>query len=169
MCVLYLLVPQTFTSPQFWARTALSFIRPTTKAGAAFCCRSRATLCTLQRLAALVAQLFSPTLGPAIYDYTAFTLLIVWLATSPRFDMPLRPLLGIAVVVVPRGYEVLGNVTNLQWILPVGAFILLFMRPARSAIVLAGESIFLAIVAVTGPFLDLPRALVCRAIGRDPA
>jgi hypothetical protein len=65
-------------------------------------------LCSLQRLVALVARLFSPTRGPAIYDYTAvfLTLLIIWLATSPRLDMPL---LGIAVVVVPRGYEVLGN------------------------------------------------------------
>jgi hypothetical protein len=45
---------------------------------------------------AFFANMFSPSLAPAIYDHAAglFVLLTVWLATSPRLEMPMRPLLG---------------------------------------------------------------------------
>jgi hypothetical protein len=38
------------------------------------------------------------------------------------------------------GSEELGTITNIQWILPFGAFAILFIRPSRSGIVLPKEA-----------------------------
>src|SRR6478752_10640128 len=50
------------------------------------------------------------------------------------------------------GYEELGTITNIQWILPVGAFALLFMDAARSPAVLFGEAVLVALTSFSGPF-----------------
>jgi hypothetical protein len=66
--------------------------------------------------------------------------------------MPAKPLLALAIVLVPMGYEELGTITNIQWILPIGAFALLFMRPSPLKAVLLIEAIFIAMMSVSGPF-----------------
>ncbi len=111
-------------------------------------------LVSTQRLVAIAASYFDPTSAPTIYNYAAvlLTLTVAFLATSPRLDMPGKPLLALAIVVVPMGYEELGTIANIQWILPIGAFAILFMRHSRSAIVLLGETTFLALMAFSGPF-----------------
>jgi hypothetical protein len=154
--VLYLRTPITFTHPQFWGEDAYFFRDsmftdwfgiPVTSILAGY-------LCTAQALVAYAASFFSPVHAAAIYCYTAifFTLTVVWLVTSPRLDMPFKPLLAIAVVIVPMGYEELGTITNIQWILPIGAFALMFMEAARSRLVLLGEAAFVALTAFSGPF-----------------
>src|SRR4029077_3262747 len=104
-------------------------------------------------LVALAAKPFPPAWAPWIYNYTgvAIALLAVYLATSPRFDMPLRPLLALAIVTVPQGSETLGALANGMWILPIITFILLFTAPASPA-GLAGGALFLAIKVLPGPF-----------------
>jgi hypothetical protein len=92
----------------------------------------------LQRLIAVFAAYFPPAFATTILNFSAFalTLFIVWLATSPRFDIPFRPLIALAIVVVPMGFEALGTAADKQWIAPIGVFILLFLRPHASRLIL---------------------------------
>jgi hypothetical protein len=155
LLVIFLRTPSTFTNPQFWAEDGVVFFGGTYIDGwRSLMAPAAGYLCTWQRLVALAAIPFGPSLAPAIYNYFAvlFALIAVWMVTSPRLDMPLRPLLALAIVVVPRGFEILGTTTNIQWIAPIGAFATLFMRPSRSLLVSAGEAAYLAVTSVTGPF-----------------
>lgn len=108
-------------------------------------------LCALQWLVAGVAAYLPLSIVPAFYNYVGvfLTLTVVWLVTSARLALPLKPLLAVAVV---QGREVLGTMANVQWIVPIGVFVMLFMRPGKSPLVLVAEIIFAAVVAVTGPF-----------------
>ncbi|WP_022723481.1 hypothetical protein, partial [Rhodopseudomonas sp. B29] len=129
-------------------------------------------LVAAQDLAGIFASYFDPAAAPAIFNYAAvlLTLLIVWLITSPRLDLPYKPLCALALVVVPMGYEELGTITNIQWILPVGVFALLFMRSARSPLVLLGEALLTAVSAVSGPFcIFLLPLFVLRAVQTNEA
>jgi hypothetical protein len=156
LAVIYLRMPTIFTNPQFWGEDGgiffvaarvdgwHSLLSPVPGIG---------YFTSLQRFIAVFGSYLPTLYVPAFYNAAAvaFTLLIVWLTTSPRFDMPMRPLLALAIVVVPTGYEVLGTMTNLQWVVPIGAFALLFTRPGNFA-TLAGEAVLVAFVAFTGPF-----------------
>lgn len=152
--ILYVRMPNTFSNPQFWGEDVDFFFQAHSRGWAALTIPMAGYFVTVQRLVALFANYLDPTIAPAIYNYAAIalTLAVVFLITSPRLDMPGKPLLALAVVVVPMGYEELGTITNIQWILPFGAFAILFMRPSRSAIVLPTEGAFLALMAVSGPF-----------------
>ena len=44
--------------------------------------------------------------------------------------------------------EELGNINNIQWVLPIGAFVLVFMDTPTSRVVLAGEAVFLALTVL---------------------
>lgn len=154
LLILYIRMPENFTNPQFWAEDGAIFFKFTSEIGIrGLLIQTAGYYITLPWLVAVVAKLFSPIWAPWIYNYTAvgLDLLVVYLATSPRFNMPLRPLLAVAVVTVPAGYETLGALANSMWVLPIGAFILLFSSPS-SKLVLTGEAIFLAIQGATGPF-----------------
>jgi hypothetical protein len=86
-----------------------------------------------------------------VYAAHAATLLIVWMVTSPRFDMPHKEMAALGVVCAPGGFEVLGFLTNAQWILPLGLFVLVFSVPSKTKAILAFETIFVAIVTLDGP------------------
>jgi hypothetical protein len=154
--ILYLRSPITFTHPQFWGEDAYFFHDSLFLGWSSFSATSLLAgyLCTAQALVAFAVSFFNPVYAAAIYCYTAifFTLAVVWLVTSPRLDIPCKPLLAISVVIVPMGYEELGTLTNIQWILPIGAFALMFMQAARSRLVLLGEAGFVALMAFSGPF-----------------
>jgi hypothetical protein len=154
LLILYIRMPYNFTNPQFWGEDGAIFFKYTEEVGLrSFLITTAGYYLTHPWLVALAAKLVSPAWAPWIYNYAgvAIALLAVYLATSPRFDMPLRPLLALAIVTVPQGYETLGALANGMWILPVITFILLFSAPA-SRTVLAGEALFLAIQGLSGPF-----------------
>jgi hypothetical protein len=154
--ILYLRSPITFIHPQFVVEDGYWFKFSRLDGWASFPQSAKVTsyLGSAQIIVALFASLFNPAFSAAIFCYTAvsITLTVVWLVTSPRLDMPCKPLLALAVVIVPMGYEVLGTLDYIQWVLPVGVFALLFMRASRSTIVLAGEAVLAGVTSVTGPF-----------------
>jgi hypothetical protein len=154
LAIIYLRTPTTFTNPQFWGEDITWFADARYTGVSALITPVAGYLLTIERLVALLTSPFSPAFAPTIYNYAdlLLTLLVVWIITSPRLDMPFRPLLAVAVVIVPMGREVLGTLTNIQWILPLGAFALLFMSASQSRSVLVAESIFLGLTAVSGPF-----------------
>jgi hypothetical protein len=154
LAIIYLRMPTTFTNPQFWGEDIIFFDESRHRGWASLLVAVAGWLAGVQFLVANLATYVSPIFAPAIFNYTAvaLTLLVVWMATSPRLDLPYKPLLAIAIVVVPMAYEELGTLTNSQWILPIGAITLMFMRPERSALVLAAETMFVAVTALSGPF-----------------
>jgi hypothetical protein len=154
LAVLYWRMPAVFVHPQFWAEDIGFFSESRLYGWASLSTIMVGYLTTIQIVVAMLASYFGVVAAPAIYNYTAIllTLTVVWLVISPRLDMPYKPLLALAVVIVPMGYEELGTLTNIQWILPIGAFAMLFMRAPASQVVLAGEAVFLFLIALSGPF-----------------
>jgi hypothetical protein len=152
--IIYLRMPENFTRPQFWAEDGTVLFRLAHETGASVLLRPYAGyFITMPWLVALGAKPFSPEWAPWIYNYAGagIALLAVYLATSPRLDLPLKPLLALAIVTVPPGGEVLGAVANGMWIMPIVTFIILFMRPGSAAVTI-GEALFVALQALTGPF-----------------
>jgi hypothetical protein len=154
LAIIWLRTPSTFTLPQFWGEDVYFFAMSRERGWAVLLQTLAGYHLTIQFLVGIFGSYFPPYWAPAIYNYSAvlLTLLVVWLVTSPRLDMPRKPLMALAVVIVPMGYEEIGTITNIQWILPIGAFALLFMRRASSNLVLLGEAIFLGLTSVSGPF-----------------
>jgi hypothetical protein len=154
LAIIYLRTPTTFTNPQFWGEDVELFRTARLDGWSALSSPLAGYLICAQFLVAVLASYVNPIAAPVIYNYTAvfLTLVVVWLITSPRLHMPAKPLLAIAVVVVPMGYEELGTITNIQWILPIGAFALLFMEPSKSLAVLVGEALLVALTSFSGPF-----------------
>lgn len=152
--ILFWRMPTAFTNPQFWGEDADFFFRAYFGHWHVLWTPVAGYLVWTQSFVAAAASFFPPVAAPSIYNYTAvlLTLATVWLSTSPRLDMPYKPLIAVAIVIVPMGFEELGTITNIQWVLPIGAFALLFMRAARSRITLAIEMAFAAAMAFSGPF-----------------
>lgn len=152
---LYLRIPTNFTMPQFWAEDGLVFWKQALDGGwGSLTLAAAGYFVTLQRAVALAVSYLPPALAPAIYNYFAisFTLLAVWLATSPRLELPFKPLIALAIVVMPGGYEVLGSMGNTQWIVPIVAMLLLLMRPSTWWVTVI-EALLCALFSVTGPFV----------------
>jgi len=154
--ILYLRTPITFHHPQFWGEDTVFFLDGQLYGWHAILLSANVAgyLSSAQGFGGFLAAYFNPIYAAAIFCSIGIllTLSVVWLLTSPRLDMPCKPLIAIAVVITPMGFEELGSLCNIQWILPVGAFALLFMHVSKHRIVLVAESIFLALSATSGPF-----------------
>jgi hypothetical protein len=152
--ILYLRMPESFSHPQLYAEDNDFLYNSRANGWSSLSAVMGGYLVWMQLTVAILASYFSPAAAPAIYNYAAFalTLVVVWMVTSPRLDMPYKPLLGIAVVIVPMGYEELGTLTNIQWIVPIGAVALMLSRAPASPVALAGETIFVTLTAFSGPF-----------------
>jgi hypothetical protein len=153
LAILYLRMPTYFTNPQFWGEDILVFSRAYAFGWKSLAITGAGYFILVQALGATVASHFSAFAAPWIHTYFGLflDLVVVLLVTSPRLDMPYKPLLALAVVIVPLGQEELGSLINVQWVLPIGAFAILFMRPG-SRIVLVFEAAFLGLMAFSGPF-----------------
>jgi hypothetical protein len=147
-------MPFAFVRPQFWAEDGMLFLDNRLLGITALKIPAAGYLFTIPRLVALVAGAFPVWLAPWIYNYAALgaVLLLVGLVTSPRFDMPYKPLLAAAIVVVPAGFEVLMNLVNSQWLYPIGVAMILHMRAPENRLGAFAEYLFVALVGITGPF-----------------
>jgi hypothetical protein len=154
LLIVYWRTPTTFTNPQFWGEDIILFSGARLDGWSALASTMAGYLVSAQFLVGILASYFKPVAAPAIYNYAAIflTLLVVGLVTSPRLHMPAKPLLALAVVIVPMAWEEVGTIINIQWILPIGAFALLFMDPPKSWVVVIGEAILVALTSFSGPF-----------------
>jgi hypothetical protein len=154
LAILFWRMPTTFTNPQFWGEDSDFFFRAYFEHWHILSTPVAGYLVSIQSLVAAASSYLPPVAAPFIYNYTAVLLIltVVWMSTSPRLDMPYKPLIAVAIVVVPMGYEELGTITNVQWVLPIGAFTLLFTSAAASRITLTIETAFIAATAFSGPF-----------------
>ena len=154
--LLFLRKPHALHTPQLWAEDGSIFLSQHDAIGPAALAEPYAGyLHTLPRLVAwFAAALFDPAYWPAVYNGATF---LVWLAViarlfSPRFALPGKPWLALALLAVPHSGEVFGHVTNLQWLT---AFVLvqqLLLAPAATRGQAVSDLSILLLVGLTGPF-----------------
>lgn len=145
--------PWALHTPQLWAEDGAVHLHDVDLWGwHALLMPYRGYLHVLPKLIAWLAEhIADVAYWPGIYNWSAFlfTLVVASRMLSPRLDLPGRPWLALAVVLVPNSGEVFLNITNLHWIadlLLVQQFLL--ARPTTTAqrvgdyllIVLAGLS-----------------------------
>lgn len=148
--------PHALHTPQLWAEDGSIFLMQADLHGtSALAMPYMGYLHTLPRLIAWVApRVLDPAWWPAFYNGLSF---VIWLAVlarlfTSRFNLPEKPWLALALIVVPHTGEVFFNVTNLQWLT---AFVLI-----QQAIIAApktwgeriGDLAILGVVTLTGPF-----------------
>jgi len=154
--VLYARMPDAFSHPQFWAEDGTIFFLDAHSGGwRALLDPYSGYLHLIPRAVAWLAELLPYELIPEAYFSVAvaLTLFTCWLTLSPRLELPLKPLLALAIVAVPHDGEVWGTLTNVQWVLPLGMLVLALMRRAKKWLSL--EALYLFAVGLSGPFCVL--------------
>lgn len=112
-------------------------------------------LAVSSRVVTLAARAFPIEYFPVVIFWIgiAIDLIVIWMLTSPRLDLPYRPLIALTVVSTAVGSHILGvSMTHIQWIMPLGVFALIFMRPSGRLSILTAEAVFALASALTGPF-----------------
>lgn len=154
LTILFIRIPGTFLRPEFWAEDAILF-SDAYNFGWVSIFESLAGYSNLYgRLVANLAVYFPPITWPWFVTYGAnlVAMSVVFMATSPRFDMPYRGLAAIAVVAAPASRQnILGALANAQWVLPLGLIVVLFSRRSERRLVRLGESAFTAVASLQGP------------------
>jgi hypothetical protein len=109
-----------------------------------------------------MAAYFIGTLFPIVAQplaYNCFALLVVWVVIiklfDPRVHLPFKPLLALAIVLVPHSGEVFLNFTNAQWFLPLLLLSLVLQDPPANRWQVTGDFTLLILCGLTGPFLLL--------------
>ena len=127
----------------------------------------------LPRLIALFFSRVDPLWIPTVYllsSYTA-TLLVLAALFSSRIQLPHKPWLALATVLVPHSGEVFLNITNIQWITAIGLILILMAAEAKSALQITFDLTATVLLGLTGPFVLLfwplffLRAILRRAAG----
>ncbi|MDP3073385.1 MAG: hypothetical protein Q8N18_24045 [Opitutaceae bacterium] len=154
--LLFLRKPHTLTTPQLWAEDGSIFLMQADQLGTgAFTTPYMGYLHTLPRLIAAIApRLLDPAWWPAFYNGVAFTiwLLVIARLFSPRLELPGKPWLALAFLAVPHSGEVMGSITNLQWITAFALLLQPLMAAPRTGLERLGDRAVLAVLALTGPF-----------------
>jgi len=149
--VLYLRTPSSFISPQFWGEDGVIFWYQQAVWGwkALFVPEAGYHLLA-PRLVAAMSSVFDPAYAPALF-FIGYCLLTFWSACTAAAsvsDPRLGVMLGVGLMLPPIGLgEILGTVTNIQWVMaPTLALLLL---PGTTTVNRAAYS---AVSALTGPF-----------------
>jgi hypothetical protein len=151
--LLYVRMPGDFRHPQFWAEDVILWNQVYIFGIKSLVFPLAGYFLLVPRLLAQLGTIVPLSYVPAFYIYAAtlIDLMIVYLATSPRLDLPLRPLVALSIVATYAGNYALVTLANLQWVLPIGVFILIFMKPATKVILVA-EIVYVLLTSVTGIF-----------------
>lgn len=158
LILLLLRVPDIVRTPQFWADEGSFFFKDAWCHGSASLFSPYAGYFhTIHRLTALAVSSFPPLYAPALYCAVALalTFLVLALLMSDRLSLPHKPLLALALVMVPHDGEVFANLTNIQWLLAIGLLAVVFMEPGGSKRTLLADVVYVAFVGLTGPFVIL--------------
>ncbi len=147
--------PDAWLNPQLWAEDGPVFLQQSLLFGwdSLFVPYAGYHL-AIPRLTALAALPLPLEAVPAFYTYVsgAFVTLTLSLVLSPRLPFSYKPLLALAVVLVPHSGEVFATLTNIQWFLPLGLLVMAFMQPPASRAGQWLEAGYIGLAGLTGPF-----------------
>jgi hypothetical protein len=154
--VLFLRRPDLFRAPQFWAEDGgVFFLQARTLGWSALFTPSAGYLHTVLRIVAWIGAQTDPTIVPAWYVIAAGALTLYVAARTQSARFPFKPSVAyaLAVVLVPDAFEVLLNLTNLQWILAGGLVLLLISREPQNLLQRIHDAVALVLLGLTGPFV----------------
>jgi len=170
--------PDALANAQFWAEDGPIFFHTALLAGLhSLVIPYAGYLSLVGRLVALIALAFPFALQPFVYDFAAIAIAaaVFTLFTSPAYRYLIhsdlaRIVIAVVAAVAPFGGEVIGDITNIQWYLSIGALLLILYRPIRSS--LGGRALrggIALISALSAPLTILWVPLVFRilAVPRD--
>lgn len=148
--------PDALLNPQLWAEDGSVFLVEQEQLGAAAILQPyMGYLHLLPRLTAWsAAQWLDPAWWPAWYNGIAF---LVWCGVlartlSPRLPLPHRPWLALAVIAGPQTGEILGTITNAQWVTALLLVQQALLRRPETAAQRLGDLLVVAAAGLTGPF-----------------
>lgn len=169
---LFYRAPDVFDHPQLWAEDGSVFFQDAWTQGLRSIVLPYAGYLHLApRLVALSAEPFGAVAAPSLYA-TAAVLLTLWAAgTIAAAKLPCAPLLGALVILVPGCGDVLGTITNAQWILQAALLAVVVSEAPDGTAARANQSALCVVSGLSGPFSILisPLAAWCVLRGRrDP-
>jgi len=155
VAILFLRRPDAFLNPQFWAEDFLFLMEAEQGGWSALFTPRVGYLHLLPRTIAGTAAHFDPFLQPIFFSAGAVAVLLVVILSclSNRHDLPGKPLLALAVVLVPHSGEVFFNPTNAQWIAALALLLTLIKRDASTTFQWISDLGVLVFAGLSGPFV----------------
>ena len=153
-CLLLLRVTDVYLHPQFWAEDGGIFFQQQKTMGAAALVEPYAGyLHLVPRLTAIIASAFPSRYAPALYNCAALAFTVWSAVTIASARYRFAWLGGLLLVAVPHQWgEVLGTITNIQWLLaPALAVVVATPTPLRP-VARANQVVFTVCAALSGPF-----------------
>jgi hypothetical protein len=168
--VLFLRRPESILNPQFWAEDMHFFERAYVLGGLpALFLPYSGYFHFVPRLVAAIAVHLDPAWAPGFFEASAIalTLYVAARTQSPRSPLPHIAACAFAVVLVPDAFEVLHNITNIQWVLAGGLALLLVSTDPTNFRQQCHDAVAATALSLTGPFsLIMSPAFILRAVVR---
>jgi len=160
LCFLILLYrePDGFINPQFWAEDGKIFFQQNLILGfSALLEPYSGYLHLIPRLISYLTGFLPISFAPALYNFSALviTLFIINYLFSSRIHLPFKPLLAIAVVLVPYNGEIMMSLTNIQWFLPILLILLIIQDKPNTKNQLLLDTLMISAIGLTSPFVAL--------------
>lgn len=162
--------PDALLNAQFWAEDGPVFFHAALVDGLrSFFEGYAGYIHVVPRLVALIALIFPFNLQPLVYNLASLLIAagVLTLFAAPAYRYLVhsdiaRIAIVLAAAIAPFGGEVIGDITNIQWFLTIGALLLVLYRPTVAS---ASGSVLRALLAACCAFsapltiLWLPMAL----------
>jgi hypothetical protein len=153
--ILALRKPDAFYNPQFWGEDGPNFYKDALLMGPkAFFEVYASYLHTVARCVGALATWFDPKWAPTVFvgSALAFTLYAAARTQSARCPLPRHAGCALAVVLVPDAFEVLLNITNLQWINFGSLLLILISADAKRWWQHLHDGVMVLLFGLSGPF-----------------
>jgi len=160
LCFIILLCrePDGFFNPQFWAEDGVIFFQQNLILGLPALLEPYVGyLHLIPRLISYFSGFFPVSFAPALYNFSALviTLFVINYLFSSRIHLPFKPLLAIAVVLVPSDGEILMSITNIQWFLLLILILFIIQDKPNTRNQLLLDTLIITLIGLTGPFIVL--------------
>ncbi len=154
LVLLFFRRPDAFTRPEFWAEDFMFMLAAERSGLASLFAPQAGYLHLIPRLIAWPASYLDPSIQPGFYllGWLVVTFAVVFACFSPRLDLPLKPLLAAAVLIVPHTGEVFFTPTNAQWVAALGILLTILKSDPRRPREWATDLAFVVVAGLSGPF-----------------
>jgi hypothetical protein len=156
--ILVLRKPEAFFNAQFWAEDGPIFFKESHQFGLeSLLMRARGYYRTDGRIIALLVNCFPTYYAPLLYNLSALliTIFVFLFIFSPNLSLPLKPLIVMAIVLIPIQNEVYVNLTNVIWIHALAILLFSLTKESKIPKRIFAESVTVFFLGLSGPFTFL--------------
>jgi hypothetical protein len=166
LAALFIRRPDAFFRPQFWAEDFIFLILAEKLGWVTFTLPQSGYLHLMPRTIAWTATRLDPALQPAFFllGWLIVLFAVVFSCLSRRLDLPYKPLLAAAVVLVPHTGEVFFNPTNVQWVAALGLLLTAFKAEPVRWLDWLVDILFVVFSGLSGPFAMFTLPLFARRL-----